>query len=81
MSKNPDKITTVTLDETAFRRRTDAGSTAPNEFVRGFYCAVAALVQMHGDSTGARELVGLCDPNGADPHDLEVLREHGLLAR
>lgn len=55
--------------------------TRKDDFARGFFCAVASLIKMHGLSTEANELFRLAgDPGEADPYDQEVFRAHGLMS-
>lgn len=51
-----------------------------NDFDRGYYCAVAALLQMEGyPSTHVRELFRGADPQKADPADRLLFIAHGLM--
>lgn len=54
-----------------------------NGFTRGYFCAVACLIKENGlVTTDASSLfVQGGDCADADPEDLEVFREHGLLTR
>jgi hypothetical protein len=54
------------------------------EFIRGYYCAVAVLIKEHGCGTEAESLFRQgADRESvlkhADPSDIAVFREHGLL--
>ncbi|MGZ5198271.1 MAG: hypothetical protein ACXWC4_00740 [Telluria sp.] len=59
----------------------DESALAPrNDFSRGFFAAVAKLIEMHGDGIEARELFKLGgDPAEADDYDQNVFRTHGLM--
>lgn len=54
---------------------------ADKNFVRGYYCAVAALLRNEGSiTTAVKDLFGAGgDPMGADDLDIEIFREFGLL--
>lgn len=51
------------------------------DFARGYFCAVAALINMDDCvNTDAKELFGAGgDPMLADPEDIETFRRHGLI--
>lgn len=55
-----------------------------DDFTRGFVCAVAKLVEMHGRGTEPDELFRLAGKpewiiQHADEYDIETLRDAGLL--
>jgi hypothetical protein len=53
---------------------------ASNDFARGYFCAVAALINTHGRNTDTDELFRAGgDPALADPEDIETFRAHGLM--
>lgn len=49
------------------------------DFDRGFFCAVAALLNSHGDSTVASDLfkLGGKDLSGVDEEDIDTFIKHG----
>lgn len=53
-----------------------------SEFERGYFCAVSVLLREHGQaSSDVRSLFAQGgDPTEADPFDVELFREHGLMA-
>jgi len=52
-----------------------------NDFERGYYCAVAALLREEGNvTTSVRSLFGSGgNPLNADQTDIDLFRKHGLL--
>lgn len=49
-------------------------------FVRGYFCAVSVALREHGLTTAVRNMFAQGgDPNDADPQDIELFREHGLM--
>lgn len=53
-----------------------------NDFARGYFCAVANLVRMHGATVEAADLLrGGGDVNLADEQDQAVFGQHGLIYR
>lgn len=63
------------------KRNTPTGGRAGNEWCKGYYCAVAVLLREEGHVTPA--VRSLFDQGGgaenADPDDISLFREHGLL--
>ena len=57
--------------------------TYKKAFKDGYYCAVATLVRMHGNSGAATELIRAIgrpsESDELDPLDWETLRENGLV--
>jgi hypothetical protein len=58
-----------------------SGAHTGNDWCRGYYCAVSALLREEGVATPA--VRSLFDQGGgaeyADPEDVALFREHGLL--
>lgn len=55
--------------------------TRRDDFTRGYFCAVAALLRIEGfPDTNVKELFRGADPSGADPDDKALFIEHGLMA-
>jgi hypothetical protein len=58
-----------------------AAMSHKDNFARGYFCAVAVLLREDGDGALARSLFSQGgDPSKADPQDIELFREHGLMA-
>lgn len=69
--------TTYPEDERGLLR---AASPSGIDFERGFFAAVAKLIEMHGVSTQARDLFALAgNISVADIEDAEVFRKHGMI--
>ena len=56
-------------------------TSAATDWSRGYFCAVATLLRSEGNASVA--VVELFkqggDPRKAEPHDLELFRQHGLV--
>ena len=63
------------------RPQQEAQSSADKEWSRGFFCALAKMIEMHGKTTPDTECLFSRggDPSFADEIDQEVFRRHGLV--
>ena len=61
--------------------REAVGSASSREWSRGFFCALAKLIDMHGTTTPDMECLfsGGGDPQYADEIDQAVFKRHGLM--
>ena len=61
--------------------REAVGSASSREWSRGFFCALAKLIDIHGTTTPDMECLfsGGGDPQYADEIDQAVFKRHGLM--
>lgn len=67
------------LEAEVTRLKSVSPSDSTHHFGRGFCCAAAALLRMNGPETDVLELFGASPVEDADPEDIAIFKEFGLI--